>query len=416
MINKGDEESSWAGSWRLRENVNSLDSDVTSGPEDGTTQDRKGYNEPGREPRSGQGRRKSSTHRRRKPGRERGPRSNGPYPFLTELKVYLKDVEHAHAESTLTDMARKLRHIHDVLKELKSKGLVQTTSPRKMGEQEIFAFVAWMNAKDGLRSRPLGEATQKKTLHQLKSFLAHLDNGVIDRMLKKKQLRMPRERNVPRESFEADELAQIMTSLKEAAAKGSMNAFGVFGHALFCGYAGTRLKEVRLAQRGDYLAKFYELTVLHPKGEKSWGDPRIAQICPPGRPFADDFMAMRDRELRKSDILDSKAIPLVPRVIGGRVERWPDSVLHNVKCEVERDRMLQFDFRKLRRTYGQNALDAGTPMDFVSGALGHAHVATTQRSYVRLKSSRVFAEIDRAYANASVNSIPVDCDKARCSK
>jgi trimethylamine:corrinoid methyltransferase-like protein len=52
----------------------------------------------------------------------------------------------------------------------------------------------------------------------------------------------------------------------------------------------------------------------------------------------------------------------------------------------------------------------------VSKAMGHASVETTQRYYVRIKTNRAFDEIDRAYASASIDSIPVDCETARWCK
>lgn len=410
------EQDSWqVGSHRTKENVISLDSHSPSGPEVGTTQDRKGENEPDCEPRSGQGSRCNAQKHR--PGPKAGvARSLGRYPFLAEAKVYLRDVRHAYADSTYAEMERKLPYIHKVLVSLKSRNLVNTTNPHNIGQREIGAFVDWMGAKDGLRSRPLGPGSQKKLLQHLGNFLAYVDNGIIERMVTKKQLRIPREPNVPRPSFTEGEKDALMTTLEEAVTSVSTNALGVFGHAVFCGYAGTRLKEIRLADKGDYSSNYWELTIYHPKGENAWADPRPQRVCLPGRKFVADFMDFRERELRRRGIQDRKDLPLVPRFIRSRAERWPDDILHNVKREVEQELGLRFDFRKLRRSYGQNAFDVGICMDSVSKAMDHATVATTQRSYVRMRSNPIFDEIDRAYETASVKLIPLDCEKARCSE
>jgi len=395
------------------DSVNVPDDHLPGGPEVGTTQDRKGENEPDCEPRSGQGSIRKKERCKRGPAR--GPRSLGRYPFLAELEVYLKDVRHAYADSTYTEMKRKLPYIDWVFRELKSKGFVSTTNPRKVGQLEINAFVSWMKAKDGLRSEPLGSGSQKKLLQYLNNFLTYVDNGIIKRMVAKKQLTLPREPSTPQDSFEEEEKAALTIMLEEASSD-SLNALGVFGHAMFCGYAGTRLKEIRLADKADYSSNSRELTIRHPKGEGAWADQRTARICGPGKQFVADFMDFRERELRRRSIRDRSDLPLVPRFVDSGVARWPDSVLHNVKCEVERDLRLRFDFRKLRRSYGQNLLDKGVSIESVSKAMGHANVATTQRYYVRMKTVRVFNEIDRAYASASVDSIPADCGKARCSE
>jgi integrase/recombinase XerD len=338
----------------------------------------------------------------------------GRYPFLAEAKVYLKDVRHGYADSTYIEMERKLLYIHGVLLLLKSKGLIATTNPRKIGQSEISAFVDWMEAKDGLLPRPLGEGYRKKLLQHLSNFLAYEDNGIIERMVTKKQLKRPKEPIVVRPSFTEDEMTRLITALEESAVAGSLSALGVFGHAVFCGFAGTRPKEIRLANKGDYSSNYWELMIQHPKGEGAWAEPRIVRVCLPGRGFVADFMDVRARELKRRDIHDRKDLPLVPRFAKTGVERWPDNALHNVKCEVEKDLGLRFDFRKLRRSYGQIAFDKGVHMDFVSKVMGHANVATTQRYYVRAKSAQALDEIDRVYAIASVDSIPTNCGKARC--
>lgn len=395
--------------------LNVLDGHVRSGPEVGTTQDCKGDNEPDCEPRSGQGKRRSATHKRSRRGPERGPRSLGRYPFLVELKVYLRDVRHAYSDSTYREMERKLPYIHQVFQELKSEGFMATTNPRKIGQEEVSAFVGWMKAEDGLRPEALAPGTQKKYIQYLGNFLAYVDNGIIERMVRKKQLTLPKAPSAPQESFTEGELAAIMMSL-EGASSGSLDVLGVFGHVVFCGYAGTRLKEIRLAEKADHSSHSRELTIRHPKGEGSWGETRIVRISGPGLRFVTDYLTLREEELRRRGIQDRGNLPLVPRIVGSNAGQWPDSVLHNVKCEVERNLGLCFTFRKLRRTYGQNLLDVGVSMESVSKAMGHASVATTQRHYVRIKTARAFDEIDRAYAAASANSIPVDCETARWCK
>ena len=386
------------GSWRLRENVNSLDSDVTSGPEVGTTQGRKGDNEPDCEPKSGQGRRRSRAQIRRR-GRKRGPRSLGRYPFLTELRVYLDEVYRAYAETTVYEKERKLCQVHRVLQELKSKGIIETTSPRRLGQKEIWAFHDWMNGRNGLRSRPLAPGTQKKLLHHLNGFLTHLGNGVISEMVAKKQLRIPKEPKIPGPSFDEGYLDSLMKALQKMAENGSKDALAVFGHAVFCAYAGTRLKEVRLAQIGHFSTDSWVLVVYHPKGEDSWADPREVMVCGPGRKFVSAYLALRKRLLAERGHADNRNVPLVPWFKGSEVREWSDNNLRRAKEKVLEQMKVKYDFRIFRRSYGQNMIDRGVRVDTTSKAMGHASVSTTQRYYVCLKNKHVFDEIERAYAS-----------------
>ena len=388
-----------------------------SGPEVGTTQDRKGDYEPDCEPRSGQGRRRSTKRKKARRGPERGPRSLGRYPFLNLLKVYLDDVRPYYSESTYREIARKLPHIHGVLQTLKAHGRVSTTNPQKLGQRDIGALLDWMNARDGLRSRPLKPATQRKTIQYLNNFLQYFDNGIIKRMKDKKLLRPQKVSTGPLPSPAEAEVEELVSRLQEAAESGCSKAFGVFGHAVFCAYAGTRVKEIRLANMGDYSVSRSELIVYHPKGEGSWGETRPARVLLPGRQFVADFLDIRAREFKKRGLRDSVNAPLVPRFKLDGAVQWSDAVLHNVKCEVARELGLEFDFRSLRRAFAQNAVDRGAKIKSVSRALGHTSIATTERSYARLKVDQAYADLDRVYASSvSVESIPCDWKTARWSE
>lgn len=401
----------------MRENVNSLDSDATCGPEVGTTQDRKGDNEPDCEPRSGQGRRRRAAHRKSRRGPERGPRSLGRYPFLKLLEVYLDDVRPFYSESTYREMARKLPYIHGVLQTLKAQGRVSTTNPQKLGQRDIGALLDWMNARDGLRSRPLKPATQRKSIQYLNNFLQYFDNGIIKRMKNKKLLRPQKVSTGPLPSPGEAEVEELMTILQEAAESGCPKALGVFGHAVFCVYVGTRVKEIRLANKGDYSVSRSELIIYHPKGEGSWGETRPARVILPGRQRVADFLNLRAREFKKRGLRDSANAPLVPRFKHDGVVQWSDAVLHNVKCEVARELGLEFDFRSLRRAFGQNAVDRGANIASVSRALGHTSIVTTERSYARLKVDQAYADLEKVYApSASIESIPCDWRTARWSE
>ena len=386
---------------------------MTSGPEVGTTQDRKGDYEPDCEPRSGQGRRHKATHK--KNGRRL--ESLGRYPFLKLLEIYLDDVRPYYSESTFREMARKLPYIHGVLQTLKADGRVSTTNPKKLGQRDIGAFLDWMNARDGLRSRPLKGTTQSKMIQYLDNMMRYFENQTIEVMKAQKKLRMLNHLPGPLPCPSEDEVRGMVASLQEAAMNGSSKALGVLGHVVFCGYVGTRVKEIRLANKGDFSTSSMVLTIYHPKGEGRWGAIRDARVLPHGREVVADFMELRAREFKMRGVQDGRDMPLVPRFVRGGVKHWSDAVLHNVKCEVAKELGLQFDFRSLRRAFGQNALNRGGLLQSVSVALGHTSVVTTQRSYARLKVDQAYADLERVYAsNVSPVSISPDWKTARWSE
>ncbi len=331
-------------------------------------------------------------------GRKRHARSMGRFPFLTYLNEFHKSTMAFYAPTTSKDMYGKLRQVHEVFQELKARGLVKTTNPHAFGQQEIGAFMSWMSGRDGIRARPLAPKSQSLYLKYLSVFLSHVGNAIIAQMKSKRMIRIPNEASGPLTCPTEEQVEEIVTKLQEAAASGGIHELGVFGHTLLCAYAGTRLKEPRLAVKGDFSQTYSELLVVHPKGEGSWGAPRKAQIVPPGRLAMRDFLALRDRELSRRGVRDSKDAPLIPYFDRhGLMTPWPEPHLNKAKCMLEERLGIRYDFRMLRRAFGQSALDRGARLDAVSVALGHANSITTERYYARLKTRDAFVELERVW-------------------
>jgi len=342
-------------------------------------------------------------------GRKRRPRSMGRLPFVTYLNEFLEDVQPFYSPATLTHMTRQLRYIHRILQQLRGQGLLATTNPLLFKQHEIGMLLNYMNARDGLRSRPMGPTGQRKLLQYLGRFLEHCGNPVLQQMKVKRVLRIPKEACGPLPCPSEEQVQEIVGKLQEAAAAGDPDALGVLGMAVFCAYAGTRLKEIRLAQKGDLSLTYSELTVMHPKGEGAWGSPRKTRIVPLGRQALVDFMDLRARELERHGIADRKDLPLVPYLAGKSPGRyWNDAYLHTVKGELESEMGMRFDFRMLRRAYGQNALDRGARIDSVSVALGHSSTRTTETYYARRKLQDAFEDLERVYSVPGTEKCQID--------
>jgi integrase/recombinase XerD len=305
-------------------------------------------------------------------------------------------------------MARKLRRAHEMLQLLRANGLVTTSNPRALGEAEIGALLDHMNARDSLRLRPLTPGSQALIFKYLAVFLQHLGNPVVQQMRAKRLLRFPRYTTGPLPCPTEAEVAGIIARLQEAVAAGDLDALGVLGMAVLCAYAGVRLKEARLATKTDLSTTRWELTVLHPKGEGTWGAPRRVKVVPPGRQAVLDFLDLRARELGRRGLRDGREMPLVPYIRRGReAVPWPDPYLHKVKAELDAGLGLgRWDFRGLRRAFGQNALDRGARIEAVSVALGHATTRTTEQYYARLRFRDASEELERVYTPRV--SIPPD--------
>lgn len=321
----------------------------------------------------------------------------GRYPFLTSLRGFLEEVRPFYAPLTHRGLGQQLRLIHRVLQELKAKGLITTTNPAAIGQREVGALLNWMNARDGLRTKPLSTRTQKGLLSAINVFLEHAGNPVVARMRSRRMIRLQDAPSalLPRPSEE--EVEGIVSRLGEAAAAGDLGALGVMGLVIFGAYAGLRPKEARLAARGDLSTKYWELVVMHPKGEGSWGAPRRTTVVPMGRQMVEDFLDLRGRELERRGTQESKDLPLVPFFrADGTVSRWSSTCALQKKGELEVSLGLRFDFRGMRRSFGQNAIDRGARIDSVSVALGHRSTTTTETYYARRKEDQAFRDLESA--------------------
>jgi len=54
---------------------------------------------------------------------------------------------------------------------------------------------------------------------------------------------------------------------------------------------------------------------------------------------------------------------------------------------------IEYDYRKLRRTYGQILVDSGADIQAVSMVMGHASTRTTEAYYARLRADYALADI-----------------------
>jgi len=142
----------------------------------------------------------------------------------------------------------------------------------------------------------------------------------------------------------------------------------------------------------------WELIVLNPKGLGAYASARKAKIAPPGRTAVQDFLDLRAKAMERAGIVDGRDVPLVPfiRERGG-VSHWNDAYLHKVKVGVLERAGVRFDFRSLRRSFSQCALDRGARYGTVSVLLGHKTTRTTETYYARRKYDHAAEELERVW-------------------
>ena len=169
---------------------------------------------------------------------------------------------------------------------------------------------------------------------------------------------------------------QLVKVLTAAAKVGGWT--GEVARFIVTAYAFTGLKpgELRKAEIGDLDTGSWTLRVRHPKGEARYGEHRIVPIPAPMRPAVLAYLKARESMLAKKGLLEAE--PLVCRSSNPTAFYSPTH-LRRIKQKVEKISGVEFELRALRRTYGQNLLNRGVPLETVSLALGHSSTLTTER-------------------------------------
>jgi integrase len=76
----------------------------------------------------------------------------------------------------------------------------------------------------------------------------------------------------------------------------------------------------------------------------------------------------------------------------------------DLRTIVKEETGVDFDLRACRRTFGQNCLDQGVPLDATSRMMGHATSKTTETYYARKKNDQAVSEAQQAWTVVKASS------------
>lgn len=317
-------------------------------------------------------------------------------------RAYLKAIRSYYAPKTLQTMERGFRTIHRAFLELKDKGKVSTTNPRKLTKDDIAAFLDWMRTRRTRQGISLAHGTQANYLDYLNGFLRFENNGVIDQMRKLHYVRFPQKVSTEVRVLSESRVEEIRLKLRTM--PGYEGAVARFMVAMYA-YSGLRRSELRRARLMDLCIDNWTILVAHPKGESSWAVAAPAKILQPARETVVKFLADRSRYLADSEIESCEA--LVPKVTDGVADYWTDGMWGKVKAKAEKWCGVKFRIRTLRATFGQMCIDWGGRPDAVSRALRHKTTRTTELYYARIRPDHAFRLLDQAYDSAHPEKVPV---------
>ena len=304
------------------------------------------------------------------------------YPFMTYVNDLMKRYKASYADATWNNLFRRYRRMNKDVKRLHKEGKISTMSPKKMTVDDVHAYLSYRRSLN-LSSKE--NSHEESALKKLFKFVRNkaFDDFMIDNpalKARKKQTRLP-----PLDDSTYQRILEISKNLEP----NDHRRQRAYCLVLLCVRSGARTKEIRLAEIDDLDTKNWMFDIVHVKGEDTYGEPRSVPIHPEIRHVVESYLVLREKRMTDESII-SKALFPSPDSKDGFLAA---NTLRDIKRIVESDVGERFDFRKLRRTFGQQLVDSDIDIESVSVAIGHSTTKTTELYYARRKSEAANAKI-----------------------
>ena len=342
-------------------------------------------------------------HKRR--GKKRGPKKkhprekvdwmpnpHGKYPRSSALKKYIEATNHYYASPTQKERERKIRYVASVIESLGAPA-----NPTQVEEKHIYSFMQWMDSKT-----LMGES-KRKLLRFLRDYLAYYGNNIIYDMLRRKQIRMPK--NIRNQDFRSLPMSTVH-EIHQAAKliegwHGSIARFITLAYP----YTGLRPSELRTQKIQDVDLATWTLVVSHPKGEGLYGQHRRVAIPPAIRPAFSNYLEERKQYLKDKGYSENE-VPLIPYINQKKeLAAMPSGELNKLKRGIERLAGIRFKLKDYRTTFCQYAIDMGAGLSAVSKVMGHKTSNTTELFYGRIRNDDAIDEINRVFSEPSIRKV-----------
>lgn len=291
-----------------------------------------------------------------------------------QAKAYLADYRGVYAETTHTEITRRLRRINDEITRLGLPADYSAITPEQIRTYAVF-----------IRSKKISQKALAYDLSTLGKICVYYGNDCVDRAKAKYPLIFhvpPRSKLPPMARGETSELIAKISAIK--APYKSVRAGAVT--MLVLG-AGLRTIEARYCEITKLNIQKWTLILQRVKGSGTYGQSREIPILPEVRPYLLYFLSLRAHQ--PPTVAESRYIFASP------IDGLP---LSTNTLRRDKDRLIKrigidYDYRKLRRTYGQILVDSGADIQAVSMVMGHASTRTTEAYYARLRADYALADI-----------------------
>ena len=311
------------------------------------------------------------------------------YPFRAAVNRFMKEYDGVYAASTYKELDRRFRRIGRILEELRVSEKILSCDPSKLSPEDVKTFAVQLK-KSGMTSGAL-----QHDVGTLGNLCLFCGNDCVRLARARYPAAFPMYRKSRGPVLEEDEFAAIIRYAGTCTGSDLRDAASVC-LALGTGARPCEIREARVSDLDLTNGTFY---IRRPKGGDSYGSRRTVPVRPEVRGILSLYI--RNEGLCPDDLIFGIEGSVVS---SNSLGIWRSKVCEG--CGV------QFDFRKLRRTYGQYLLDEGWSLSDVSVLLGHTNVMTTNTFYAGARPSRVVQNVLSGWESNGRNDKKDDEEKS----
>lgn len=323
------------------------------------------------------------------------------YVINDKISELMKVREGVLSQESWKALNRRYSRMSRELIALFEEGKVSSTSPMKMTEEDVKAFIVYR------KERKVSASDLKHDISALKQLLMFCGNGVVQTAMFKYPGLKPveyQERLDPLPDSVYDALFELFDRLDKRDFRGTRAVTLI---ALYTA-TGCRNKELRLANLTDLDTRDWTLRIFHPKGEGTYGKARTVRVPEEVRP-----MVKRYLKLRESWLISHKYDEPGPLFFAMTSERGhlSSNSIRKIKETVAAKLGVDFELRDCRRAYGQRYINNGARIEAVSMSMGHKNIGTTTKYYAGITNRMAIAELDGKWSRSSGKDTVSDCEE-----
>ncbi len=303
--------------------------------------------------------------------------------FLYYGKKFLSLYEGFYSPLTFKMVGRRIRSISRDLIRLYKEGKISSTDPNKMTIDDVVYYFGYLRSE-----RALSAPSISNDYSFMNRVCRIAGSSIVEDARYMFPHIVPRSFDNPVSHLSGDEISSLIfycdnydgDNFRQIRSR-ALVMLGLSG--------GIRNIEHRFLTLENL--DLYELTVHLDvvKGSGSYGRSRVVPLFPFVIPSMMRYLSARS-DYTSRFLFTSLSDKDSPLSFNTLIE---DISLVSKGCGIN------IDNRVLRRSYGQLAINAGLPIDYVSVALGHSSTKTTEHSYARISSDDVLRRSKGVFNN-----------------